>query len=75
MISILFHSLKNLHTWALLFPEIKKKSSQAMGVLNFFWDSDHVDIGAKVLIYLAIPVNSLLWGNQTWALTKVLTKK
>ena len=46
-----------------------------MGALNIFWESDHVDIGAKVLIYLAIPVNSLLWGNQTWALTKVLTKK
>ena len=52
-----------------------KKASQAMGPLNCFWDSDHVDIGAKVLIYLAIPVNLLLWGCQSWALTKVLTKK
>ena len=46
-----------------------------MGALNIFWESDHVDIGAKVLIYLAIPVNLLLWGYQSWALTKVLTKK
>ena len=34
-----------------------------------------MDISAKVLIYLAIPVNLLLWGCQSWALTKVLTKK
>ena len=52
-----------------------KKVSQAMGSLKKFWDSDHVDISAKVLIYLAIPVNLLLWGCQSWALTKVLTKK
>ena len=54
-----------------LLPE----ASQAMGTLNFFLDSDHVDISAKVLIYLAILVNLLLWGCQSWALTKVLTKK
>ena len=52
-----------------------KKASQAMGALKIFWDSNHVDIGAKVLIYLAIPVNLLLWGCQSWALTKVLIKK
>ena len=34
-----------------------------------------MDISAKVLIYLAIPVNLLLWGCQSWALTKVLAKK
>ena len=45
-----------------------------MGFLNFFWDSDHVDIGAKVNIYLAIPVNLLLWECQSWALTKILKK-
>ena len=52
-----------------------KKESQAMGALKCFWDSDHVDISAKVYIYLEIPVNLLPWGCQTWALTKVLTKK
>ena len=51
-----------------------KKATQAMGALNFFWDSEHVDISAKVKIYLAIPINLLLWGCQTWALSKVLTK-
>ena len=29
------------------------------GSIKFFWDSDHVDIRAKVHIYLAIPVNIL----------------
>ena len=46
-----------------------------MGALNFLWDSEHVDISAKGQIYFAIPINLLLWGCQTWALTKVLTKK
>ena len=31
-----------------------KKSNQAMGTLNLFWDSEHVDISTKVKIYLAI---------------------
>ena len=51
-----------------------KKASQAMGAITFFWDLDYVDIGAKALIYLAIPVNLLLWRCQSWALTKVITK-
>ena len=46
-----------------------------MGALNLFWDSEHVDTSAKIKIYLAIPITLLLWGCQTWALTKVLTKK
>ena len=34
-----------------------------------------MDIGAKDLIYLAIPVNLLRWGCQSWALTKFLPKQ
>ena len=52
-----------------------KKAYQAMGALKCFWDSEHVDISAKVKIYIAISINLLLWGCQTWVLTKVLTKK
>ena len=33
-----------------------------MEALKLFWDSDHVDVSAKVHIYLAIPINLLLWG-------------
>ena len=46
-----------------------------MGAFKIFWDSDHVDIIAKVHIYLAIPVNLLLWGCLTWALKKSFNKK
>ena len=51
-----------------------KKASQP-GVLNFFWDSDHVDISANLHMYLAIPIHLLLRGCQTWAITKILTQK
>ena len=40
-----------------------------------FWDSEHIDISAKVQIYLVIPINLILWSCQTWAVTKVVTKK
>ena len=46
-----------------------------MGALKILWDSELVDISAKGQIYLVIPIDLLLWGCQTWALTKVLTKK
>ena len=38
-------------------------------------DSEHVDISAKVKIYLVISIYLLFWGYQTWTLTKLLTKK
>ena len=47
-----------------------EKVSQALGALKFFWDSDHVNTSAKVHIYLAILVNLLHWGFQTWAVKK-----
>ena len=71
MSSIVFYDLDD---YADITSRIKK-ANQDMGALTFFWDSDHVDIGAKVLIYLAIPVNLLLWGCQSWAITEILTKK
>ena len=33
-----------------------------MGALKFFWSSENVDIHAKYLIYMAVPLNLLLWG-------------
>ena len=64
----------NLDDYADITSRIKK-ASQAMGAITSFWDLNYVDIGAKVLIYLAIPVNLLLWRCQSWALTNVITKK
>ena len=34
-----------------------------------------VDLHSKYLIYQAIPINLLLWGCESWALTKVLISK
>ena len=36
------------------------KENQAMGVLNFFWLSETVDLHAKYLIYMPVPLNILL---------------
>ena len=52
-----------------------RKASQAIVALIFFWDSDHVDIGAKVLIYLAIPVNLLPLGMLISGFNKSSNKK
>jgi len=49
-----------------------KKANQAMGALKLFWDSEHVDISAKVNIYLTISIILLLWGCQTWPHTNSL---
>ena len=34
-----------------------KKANQIMGALKFFLSSENVDIRAKYLIYMAIPLN------------------
>ena len=47
-----------------------KKANQAMGALKHFWRSGAVDTHAKYLIYMAIPMNLLLWGCKSWALPK-----
>ena len=44
------------------------KANKAMGALKHFWRSDKVDTHAKYLIYMAIPLNLLLWGCESWAL-------
>ena len=46
-----------------------------MGALRFYWKSQKVDLHSKYLIYQAIPINLLLWGCESWALTKVLISK
>ena len=41
-----------------------------MGALNFFQQANEVDVKSKYLIYMAIPLNLLLWGCKSWARTK-----
>ena len=43
-------------------------ANKAMGALKHFWRSNKVDTHAKYLIYMAIPLNLLLWGCESWAL-------
>ena len=46
-----------------------------MGALTFYWESQKVYLHSKYLIYQAIPINLLLWGCESWILTKVLISK
>ena len=46
-----------------------------MGALNFFWQAKEVDVKSKYLIYMAMPMNLLLWGCESWAMTKDRMKK
>merc|ERR1712115_772112 len=39
-----------------------------MGALSGFWNNDYVDMFHKYRIFMAIPVNMLLWGCESWAL-------
>ena len=52
-----------------------KKANQGMGALNFVWNASELDLGAKIHLYLAIPLNLLLWWCESWALTKALRRK
>ena len=46
-----------------------------MEALKFFWQTKEVDMRSKCLIFMAIPLNLLLWGCESWALTKGLIKQ
>jgi hypothetical protein len=51
------------------------KASQMMGAMKNIWDDVYMDMYTKYLFFLAIPVNLLLWGCETWALKAESTKK
>ena len=46
-----------------------------MGALDKFCTYTSVDNRRKYLIFLAIPINLLLWGCESWALRTYLLKK
>ena len=51
--------------------DIDKRLDQAyksMGALNSFWSNPYVDMYYKHTIFMAIPINLLLWGCESWAL-------
>jgi hypothetical protein len=47
-----------------------KKAKSMMGVAKSFFDNKDVDKRIKCQIYMAGPLNALLWGCETWNLTK-----
>ena len=46
-----------------------------MGALSKFWTDSSVDNHSKYLIFLAIPINLLIWGCESWVLRTSLMKK
>ena len=47
----------------------------SMGALTKFWTDASVNNHSKYLIFLAIPINILLWGCERWSLCTSLLKK
>ena len=46
-----------------------------MGALNGFFKRPQVNTYSKYLIFMAIPINLLLWSFESWALRKDLLLK
>ena len=54
--------------------QIKKAWSQ-MGMLRHLFKSRDVDRRVKYLIYLAAPINTLLWGSESWNFSRINRNK
>ncbi len=50
-------------------------ATQSIGALKNVWNSPHLDIWSKYLLFWAIPMNLLLWGCKTWSMQKALSNK
>jgi hypothetical protein len=46
-----------------------------MGASKYFFDNKDVDKRIKAQIYIAAPLNALLWGCEAWNLTKLNLNK
>ena len=46
-----------------------------MAALKNLWDNDNIDMKTKYLFFLAIPINLLLWGCESWALKETAFDK
>jgi len=51
------------------------KAKSIMGASKHFFDNKDVDKRIKAQIYIAGPLNALLWGCETWNLTKLNLNK
>ena len=46
-----------------------------MGALNFVWNADSADLHDRYNIFMEVPLNILLWGCESWAITKKTDNK
>jgi hypothetical protein len=46
-----------------------------VGSLGEFFDRNKISTRAKYLVFMAIPINLLMWGCKSWALRKDLLLK
>eukprot|EP00978_Attheya_sp_CCMP212_P012017 scaffold29800_cov23-Attheya_sp.AAC.1 len=51
------------------------QANKAMGAPRGYFRCPQVNLHSKRLIYLAIPINLVLWGVESWALTERCYKK
>jgi hypothetical protein len=51
------------------------KAKSQMGALKAFFKSPHISREAKYKIYTAIPLNTVLWGCESWSMTERIKKR
>ena len=45
-----------------------------MGMLKHMWENPHIDLYSKYLFCVAMPLNLLLWGCESWAIKETSYK-
>jgi hypothetical protein len=51
------------------------KAWSVLGAMKHFFKGKDIDLRAKALLYICGPINALLWGAESWSLTKHNFKK
>ena len=52
-----------------------KKATAQIGALRAFFRCPHIQLSTKYRVFVAIPVNTALWGCDSWALTEKMKNK
>jgi hypothetical protein len=46
------------------------KALNVLGAMKHFFKGKDIDLRTKALLYICGPINALLWGGESWNLTK-----
>ena len=46
-----------------------------MGALKAFWNCPYIHADVKHLVYLAIPMSTVLWGCESWSITAQMQQR